>query len=683
MKLKGINPFERHVEKIVLAGGALAVLGVAAWQFLNAPAVTFGGRQVAPGEVDSLLEERARALQAQLRGESTIKIPEEGVALAAPTFDAAIAKEITPRSSLRIASPALASALIKTTENAADVWYHEPVFAGMQMLDVIQTADALTPDSAKRALVIAPGLASRFTASEGPQDVVWTTPVARLDLKSIRAELTRAEPGAKPPRAALPGVWYQDTPFVVDVVFQRREVLPGGAFGPTQTVPVFSPRDAELDFRSRIGSAKAELRDTVFGILRNPADQTQILQLPFFETVNGSFVSPTVRMDAAETSGSGADDQVDTRRLMQMKTQLETKRRAAQKLSDELKKLGGPWDEAKEKEEEERRRQDERERREAERGNKQGGGGSGGGFGMGGGGMDGRNKGAGGAEDAAAKERERRRIEEQRKTKTRLMKRYETEIADVEKQLGAAPTSGGSEVASKLPDVAHDEEVMVWGHDLEVEPGHTYQYRVVAHLYNPFFARGNQLVKAQDEKELDQAFTIATAEGPWSKPVVVSPRVRFFVTQANAGAGQLGMGTAQVEVYRLVDGQWRRSEMQVQPGERIGRVDDRAKSGNKSVDFTTDFYVAAIVDDLEQKPTGDRTRRPAMVVVRPLQGGPEEIRSPESDLSSDSRIELRSQASASAEPKAPAASAPTGSSPVPPGGGGLGGGGVGGGGLGR
>jgi hypothetical protein len=682
MKLKGINPFERHVEKIILAGGALAVLGVAAWQVLNAPAVTFGGRQVAPGQVDSLLEERARALQSQLRGESTIKIPEEGVALAAPTFDSALAKEVAPRSSLPVASPALASALIHTTENSTDVWYHEPAFAGIQMVDVIQTADALTPESAKRALAIAPALAARFASSEGPQDVVWTTPVARLDLKGIRAELARAEPGAKPPRAALPGVWYQDTPFVVDVVFQRREVLPGGGYGPVQTVPVFSPREAELDFRSRIAGAKAELRDTVFGMLRNPADQAQILQLPFFETVNGSFVSPTVRVDAAASGATAAED-VDRRRLMQMKTQLETKRRAAQKLSDELKKLGGPWDEAKEKEDEERRRQEERERKEAEKGTKQGSGGGGGGFGMGGGGMDGRNKGAGGAEDAAAREREKRRVEEQRKSKTRLLKRFETEIADLEKQLGSTPAASGPDVTAKLPDVAHDEEVLIWGHDLEVEPGHTYQYRAVAHLYNPFFARGNQLVKAQDEKELDQAFTIATADGPWSKPVVVSPRVRFFVTQANAGAGQLGMGTAQVEVYRLVDGQWRRSEMQVQPGERIGRVDDRSKAGGKSVDFTTDFYVAAIVDDLEQKPTGDRTRRPAMVVVRPLQGGPEELRSPESDLSNDTRVELRAQASVTAEPKAPAGAPAGGSPPVPPAGGGPGGGPGGGGGLGR
>ena len=56
MKLKGINPFEQHIEKIVLAGGVLAVGGVAAWQYFNAPTTSFGGRQVTPGEVDTLLE---------------------------------------------------------------------------------------------------------------------------------------------------------------------------------------------------------------------------------------------------------------------------------------------------------------------------------------------------------------------------------------------------------------------------------------------------------------------------------------------------------------------------------------------------------------------------------------------------------------------------------------------------
>ena len=48
MKLKGINVFEQHVEKIVLGAAVVGAGGLAAWQFLNAPEVKVGSRSVSP-----------------------------------------------------------------------------------------------------------------------------------------------------------------------------------------------------------------------------------------------------------------------------------------------------------------------------------------------------------------------------------------------------------------------------------------------------------------------------------------------------------------------------------------------------------------------------------------------------------------------------------------------------------
>ncbi|MBL9141736.1 MAG: hypothetical protein JNK53_07705, partial [Phycisphaerae bacterium] len=457
MKLKGINPFEQHIEKIVLVCGILAVGGVAAWQVINAPVATLGSKQVTPGEVDALLEARARALQLQLRGDSTISIPMEGVAMAAPTFETLVAKDVAPSSSLSVQVPSFASTLMKMRETSTDVWYHEPQLASLKMQDVVQTADALTPDSAKLALKIAPSLSTRFSGTEGPQDVVWTTPVAVMNLKEIRAELSRSEPTAKPPRAAIPGVWYIDTPFVVDVTFQRREVKADGTYGPVTTVPAFTPRDEELDFRSRIAGAKADLRDRMFNILSNPTDQAQVLQMPFFETVNSSFVSPTIRSESAAatpaTEGAG-----DPRRVLQLRTQLESKKRSAQRVLDRLAKIGGPWDEAKEQAEEEARKQAERERKEAEKGNK-GGGGGGGGFGMGGGGMDGRRKSSDAEEADKKRERDLAAQSAERKAQTRLLQRFESEIANIEKELGATPSASASVQAATVPNLVQDDQV--------------------------------------------------------------------------------------------------------------------------------------------------------------------------------------------------------------------------------
>ncbi len=682
MKLKGINPFEQHVEKIVLGLAIAAVGGVAAWQFLSAPTVRVAGKDVDPGEVDALLESKARKLQTQLRGESNITIPSEGVLLAAPSFDTGITKPIAPASRLAVAAPSFAEALVKAEASSFDVWYYEPSIPAVAMDGpVIQTADALTAASAAEALKISPSLSSHFTSTEGPQDVVWTTPVAKIDLKALRTELARSNPQAKPPRSAIPSVWYESTPFVVDVAFERREEQADGSFGPVQRVPVFTPAET-LSYRGRISSASRGLQEEVFATLKDPAEQLQVLQMPFFETVNNAFVSPAVAKSAgaAPTSSSESNDSI--RLTLQKKTQLESKKRLAAKLISELAKLGGEYDDAKEKQKEEDKKREERERKEAEKKGTGGGGGGGGGFGMGGGGMKGRNDPTGAGEKA---DKDAARDLAERKRKTAQLRTVERDIASLEQQLGATPTTNTT-AAAKLPSLSTEDEVLVWGHDLEVLPGHKYQYRCVIRVYNPFFARGNQLVKEQDEKGLAQAFVLDSKPSEWSQTVTVSPRVRFFVTRASSGDGPMGMGTAQVEVYRLVDGQWRRSEMQVQPGERIGRVDDRTRTGGKVVDFTTDYYVAAIVEDLEAKNSGERTRRPAFVVVRELASGPEIERRPESDFNDVERIQLREDANntAAAEARAADTSTPAGGKPgggSGPGGGTGPGGGPGGGGL--
>jgi hypothetical protein len=56
MKLKGLNTFEQHLEKVVLGVAALAVVGIAGWQYLSAPAVKVGSKSASHGEIDGLLE---------------------------------------------------------------------------------------------------------------------------------------------------------------------------------------------------------------------------------------------------------------------------------------------------------------------------------------------------------------------------------------------------------------------------------------------------------------------------------------------------------------------------------------------------------------------------------------------------------------------------------------------------
>ena len=653
MKLKGINAFEQHVEKIVLGVAVLGVAGIAAWQFLSAPTFKVGRENVAPADVDRLLDRKAQSLQSQLRGESTVKIPSDDVPLAGGAFNERMAKPVSPVRSYPRSSPSFNGMLVKSGGAAADVWYHEPRFGPLTMLAVDQTADALTQESAKDAAEVSPAVKAEFGAIDGPKDVVWTTPVARIDLKAIREELKRAEPAAQPPRAQVPGVWYQETAYIVDVAFERQERKADGSWTDAVEVPVFSPRDEELAFRPRLASASAELQDDVFSTLGSTEKQLAILQPPFYETVNGAFVAPTLA--AGDVAASGvSDDGGAARKRMQLRTQLEQKQRSADALRGDVTKLGGPWDEAQEKKFEEERKREEAERKAASGGS---GGGSSGGKSGGGGGLGGAmKKGDTDTKGEAERERDAKRNRMLRIAKTKQLKKLDGEIAALEQQLGEAPSAGAKKA---LPSLASMEEAVVWGHDLEVKPGGTYRYRCVARIYNPLFGKANQLVKEQAPNAA--AITIATERSGWSSEVTVSPRVRFFVTRATVGDGALQAGTAQIEVYRFVEGRWRRSEVLAQPGDRIGRVDSR--STGKDIDFATEFFLVDVVDDLETKGKSGSERRPGIAVVRSLGGEDLQIRVPLRELEDAERRRLHDQIDTTAAGKDAAAGSADGKPP--------------------
>jgi hypothetical protein len=662
MKVKGINVFEQHLEKMVLCGAVLIAAGIVGWHVVSTPKAKVGPKEVSFLEVDAVLSGKAEQIQGKLDGEGSIELPaEDQVTLAESSFEGRRAKPVSPVGSLARTSPSFNAMLVKTGGAKADVWYYEPKVPALRMEGVQETADALTVEGAKEAAQASPAIAGRFgTEITQPKDVVWTTPVARIDLKTLRSELAASDAAANPPRSAIPGIWYQDRAYVLDIVFERREKQADGSWGAPVEVPVFASRDAELTFRGRIPNPDAMIREEVFQLLGIDDNQEEVLQPTFFETVNQAFVSPELLM--AATGGGDAEPGEDAgivRRRMQLQTQLTEKKRRADSLRADLNKLGGPWDDEKERKTEQERKDEERRQKEEERksgGDTPGGRGPGGGPG-GGGSMSGK---ANANADADAKEARRKATE--RRSKTAQLRRVEADIAKLEAEFGPAPDAGGSKAtAAPLPTLASKDELLVWGHDLEVEPGSTYQYRCRARAYNPFFARGNLLVDAQREKGLAAACVLESPASDWSQEIRVSPSVRFFLTRANAGDGAMGLGSAQFEIFRLVDGKWRRAEMSVQPGERIGRVDERAAGG--PVDFTTEHYLVDVVEDIggRGEARGElqqaRDRRPGIVVIASSSRPGHEIRVPAVDSDDPDRAKLRAQAAASSASAVGASSA--------------------------
>jgi hypothetical protein len=682
MKLKGINTFEQHLEKIVLGVAALAVVGIAGWQYLSAPAVKVGSKSATLGEIDGILEKKARELDGRLGSEAvTIEIPADTVMLAAPGFAEQLSAGISPTQSLAITAPNFNGQLVKSSGSSVDVWYYVPTVPSLKMKGVQETADALTADAAKEAVKVSKVIAARpdFQKIDGPKDVVWTTPYARVDLKALRAELAGTRKDATPALMAIPSVWYQDKPYVIDIVFERRERGANGDWGAPVAVPVFAARPAELNFRGRIEGASAGLRDEVFALLGSDDNQTEILQPAFYDTVNQQFVSPALLAgqggDDAPASGAGGDAGAARRRL-QLQTQLQDRQRRAQILRADLEKLGGPWDEEAERKKEADRKRDEAERKKAEEAGKggkggggagPGGGGPGGGPG-GGGGMSGKNNAQG---ENEAKDAKKKAAE--RKSKTMALRRVEADMASLEKELGGEVSGTQPAAKQKATALASLDDLIIWGHDLEVVPGRTYQYRCVARVYNPFFGKGNQLVDEQRAKHLDAAFTMDSVASEWGNPVTVSPDVQFFVTRALVADGAMASGTAQIEVYKLLGGQWRRSESSLQPGERIGKTDAQ---GGTSIDFGTDYYVIDVVEDLDTSRAGassSKDRRTGVVVVGTMSGAETQIRVPSADMEDPDRMRLRSQADASAAATKGAADTSSSGSSSKPGLGGSGG----------
>ncbi len=642
MKLKGINQFEQHVEKIALGVAVLIAVGIVVMQLLSAPEVKLGTQTVAPSMVDDRLERRAAELSSKMKS-GGVSLDDVQAPTVAPDFEKALRADVAPQRALKQTSPNFNGRLVKAAAGGGtETWYQVPIIPALEMRGVMETADALPVDSAKAAKAASPAIAARpdFADINGPRDIVWTTPYARIDLKALRAALAQADPSASPPRAAVPSVWYQDTPYVVDVVFERRMRGSDGSWGQPETVPVFADRPEELLFRTKFVNAPIDLRDEVFALLGSEANQREILQPSFYDTVNDAFVSPSVEAESGADAAAEAvvADAGAARRRMQLRTELQRKQRQADVLRTELEKLGGIWDEDAEK----RREKEEKERKkEEDRANS--GSGSGGGAAGGGGGLGGAMSGKNNADEANAAREERKRQAE-RKSKSMVLRRLTADISSIEKELGVEPSAPAAPGA-KAPTLATLDELLVWGHDMEVEAGRTYQYRCVARVYNPFFGKGNQLVRDQDATGISGAFTLDSVASGWSEPITVSPKVRFFVARSSMADGLLGMGSAQVEIYVLQGGRWIREDLSVQPGERIGRMDS---SGPEAVDFTTDFFLLDIVEDLDpaRGASGGSGKRGGIAIVAPVGGGPPDARVPANEMGSPDRLRLRMLAEA-------------------------------------
>jgi len=644
-----MNPFEQHIEKIVLGAAVLGVIGVGVWEFgINESTVSFGGKQVPISTVDGKLDEKAQTLQAKLRDDADARVtfPELKESTSS-IFEKRLADGAGAGMKVSANGPSFASVLVKDGLSK-DVTYHQPMFAAPTSLLVQSTSDAVT-DEAKSAY-------KKFLdpiLPKGATDITWITPSALIDLSAMRIEL---ESSGGNDSKAIPTRWWENKLLIADVVFERQERREDGSWGSATVVdPVGTQLVAELSFREDLAAnpVPPELRGTVVETLKQQADQLAVLRPEFYPTKRGLWLEPN---DAVSAAPVGLSDE-ELRKLREFnKVQDALKKLEAQRarLEAELKELGGrldaPAGDDKKKDKDDKSADD-------------GGGGGGGGMGFGGaggGGMKGRRDPNAG-KDA---EKDKKRIQ-----KTKLLDQVVKDIDAKKKQLVAlGGTAAQVEQAAKQVDLAKDASVRVWTHDVDVKAGETYRYRCSIKLLNPFLGKESVLTAAQ--QPFAKASSIGSATSAWSDPYTIPSELAIFVTQASLR----GRGEATVEVYRLHDGQRQVESFNVSPGDRIGEAAP-SKSDSAGVDFTTDWFIVDIFVDPKVAADADPSEQ-AVVVIQDLNGKLIEYRVPRQDKDGGARAALSNEAKAAqaeAAVKPQADPPPGGGAPAGPAGGPAGG----------
>ncbi len=611
MASKKISFLEQNCEKFLTAAAGLALAGVVVWQLVFVEvAVESGGSPQPLQQVATQIEKRTKALRTKLEGESTIELPAQVTMVAVvDSFATEMSEPISPARSLPANQPPLAKS-IALQGIRADEWYYEPSLATVTVEGVVVTTDALTPDALSDGTLSPdtvqkwPDLAARYPEG-APRDITWTTPWARIDLQAMRDELRRKDSTVNPSRAQIPAPWFNDTLYVVDVVFERQQRGADGAWGPaTEVEPVPGVESWRTDIAP--GKANASTRETVFKNLSDIEGQMEVLQPPFLSTKNGKFVAPGTESDPVGETAPAGESEADKAKK-KAKTRVADRQRVVDRLRVQLEKIGGPLapptpgsggapgpgfggtD--------------------GGSGGKKGGEGGGGGGLGGGGGFQGRNNPGGG--DKANEEAEkaaRIRLTKQLRSAERELEEEAAEFAKKYPAPSAPDAKSASQPAPESVTFASMDSVVAWTHDWKVEAGSTYRYRCVAECYNPFFGRKTLLVQGQQARA-DQ-FTISTAASEWGPAVTVADPTRFFVLRASGADSSTSARHATIELYRYIDGKVDRQVATCAPGDHVAKIDADASTPDL---FQTSWYVVDIFDDVTRD--AERGSRKSTVVV--------------------------------------------------------------------
>lgn len=542
MKLKGINIFERHVEKAFFLLMTLVFAIVMVWQFaLGGNTVDVAGQKGVP--VDRAFEQVGRIADQKL-AQMQQADPDPQVPAETPDAVATVVGSLRYRGP-EARLPVPLGLPIAGLPGEADF---RPIAAGSTI--AVRPVSVPAPDMARAgeyAATLDPldvgasvGL-EPFLPREQPFDLRAVSIAARFNSAALLTGLRSDPDGEAGPLGAIPEPWWRGRIEIIDIEIERREVYGDGTRGESTLV---APAPGRFSLRDRLagGIAPGDMSQLVADARLNAQD---IVQPRFWSVIAGEPWAPP-----APAQGEREDSTAEIARLLRQLDQTRREiERAQAALAPGARSALDIFDPRR---------------------------------GVLAQSIGGRGGGGGGSSGPSPEQLEQERLSRQRSAiEARLadLRVRETAISERLTALGVSPEGAARQQAApelNLPmRIADADELVLWGHDLAIERGARYEYRLRVAVNNPLY--GFTVNLAEESREAAEAPVLHSDWSGWSEPVAVDHDSYWFVKSAIEG-GRQAVGvvapTATVEVYRFFYGYWRRDEARVRVGDPIAAAID-------------------------------------------------------------------------------------------------------------
>jgi len=297
MKLKGINPLEQHVEKIVLVAATAVFLGVLAFQFLVQPnqVEVVAGQRVPPQRAFDPVEDLAEEVDAGVNAVGVELTPPEPI-------------DLPSRFAQRLETSAVDQLSIRPL-GIAHTFEGSKVGPAIAIGGRLQIADAKPPAPLDPILNVHRATFDPYFVARNeefgplmpdtqPFDKATVTVQASFSGEDFARRLSADPDGEEGPIRPVPAQWWRGNIAVVRVELERQQRTVDGSWTPAQAVPL--PPDTPDVVDDMLASARS-LLDISNAVDEARALGPQIQRPGFYPIIAGDeWVTPVEAAEAEE-----------------------------------------------------------------------------------------------------------------------------------------------------------------------------------------------------------------------------------------------------------------------------------------------------------------------------------------------------------------------------------------------